>query len=303
MAKFITTKYGTKINVTGLSPEQIARVKSTAQDRGAYGTKGAALADAMRKRNQKREAAPAPGLVDRTNTTNPVTGETGETGQFVDPSLGRGGVPDPGTVGVGDTATTADNFLEGIFQNFQPLDLANAPKVLTDNDLAASRQSAYQSIYDLSTKNLQRNKERDLEAQKQELAERGIPYDPANPDSLYGKTVGSINERYDQLYSDAENQANLGADARLTAQVNANSAASNAFLQNAMAQYGAQLDAASTSGNIIQDLMTKYGIDQQTAIAKRDDATRRYIARMQSRRSGGGAATNQPVFAGDPSIV
>lgn len=58
--KTITTKYGTKINVSGLTPEQIERVRSVAEDKGAYGTKGATLADELRKRNAAKQEATQP---------------------------------------------------------------------------------------------------------------------------------------------------------------------------------------------------------------------------------------------------
>jgi len=48
MANYATTKYGTKIDVTGLTPDDIKKVMSVAQDKGAYGAKGAALANALR---------------------------------------------------------------------------------------------------------------------------------------------------------------------------------------------------------------------------------------------------------------
>lgn len=278
MGNSITTKYGTRINTTGLTPEQITRVRATAENRGAYGKKGATLADTFRKRNA---------------TKGPQTG-----GPLV-------AQPDPGELTpkgdpIGDTSTTVDNFLEGIFKGLKPVDLSGAPKILTDNDLQATRQSAYNSLYGQATKNLDRNKARELEAQKQELAERGIPYDPNDPNSLYGKTIGGVNERYDTLYSDAENQANLGADSRLQTLAGVNSAANDAFTKNAMAQFQSQLDAASTGGSILDVLMKKYGIDQATAQAKIDDATRRYIARLQNKPRGGGApdTSQDPILGG-----
>lgn len=285
MAKnYIKTKYGTRIDVTGLTPEQVARVKSVAEDRGAYGAKGAALADSLRNKNKS------------TSTTQAAT--TGATGNA---ALTENGGVDPGTEGLGETATTIDNFLNDAFKNLEPLDLSGAPKVLTDNDLAASRQGAYQSIYDTSTQNLQRNKSRDLEAQKQELADRGIPYDPANPDSLYGKTVGSVNERYDQLYKDAENAANMGADQRLSTLAGVNATASDQFLKSAMAGYQSQLDAASTGGSILNTLMSKFGIDQQTAQNALNARTQKQIAQIRARQSGGGGgggADTGPIVGG-----
>lgn len=66
----ITTKYGTKINVTGLTPEQIKKVRTMSEANGAYGAKGAALAQSFQKTNATTKPA-APG------TTAPLTGNVG----------------------------------------------------------------------------------------------------------------------------------------------------------------------------------------------------------------------------------
>ena len=52
--KSITTKYGTKIDVTGLDAKQVEQVRSMAEDKGAYGAKGAALAKQLQEQSKKK---------------------------------------------------------------------------------------------------------------------------------------------------------------------------------------------------------------------------------------------------------
>jgi hypothetical protein len=259
MPKFLTTAYGTKINTAGLTPEQIARVRATAEDNGAYGAKGAALANQLRKR----------------------TGATPGAGKQ------QPAAQDPGTKGLGDTATTIDDFLEGIFKDLKPLDLSGAPKILSADDLAASRQGVYNSIYQQNTQDLQQNRQRDLEQQKQELANRGIPLNFGGED-LYSKSIADVNKRYDTMDLNARNMANVGADQSLVAQSQVNKTAQDAFLSNATEQFNSQLNAASVGGNVLQTLMQKFGISREEAQAALDRKSREKIARIGAARSGGG---------------
>lgn len=300
----ITTKYGTKIDTTGLTPEQVARVRAVAENNGAYGAKGAALADTMRKRNSKA-----------TNPATPATPTTPTTGGG-DPNMDNtGGNTDPGTTGLGNTGTTVDNFLEGIFSNFKPLDTSGAPKILTADDLEAQRQTTQDALYRQRTQNLERNRGRDLEAQKQELAERGIPLnfanDPSNPNNLYARAIGDVNDRYNALDREAMDAAITGADQRMATQASVNKTAYDAFMSNAQANYQSQLDAAAAGSNALQVLMSKYGLTQEAAqreldrkmqekIAKLNAETTKYVANKSHSGGGGGGGGGDggPIFAG-----
>lgn len=279
MANSITTKYGTKINTAGLTPEQIARVRATAEDNGAYGAKGTALANQLRKRAGATPGA-TPGQDNRAQ--------------------------DPGTKGLGDTATTVDDFLEGLFKGMKPLDLSGAPKILGAEDLAASRQGVYNSIYQQNTQDLQQNRERDLEQQKQELANRGIPLNFGGED-LYSRSVADVNKRYDTLDLNARNAANVGADQSLVAQASVNKTAQDAFLANATEQFNSQLNAATTGGNVLQTLMQKFGISREEAQAALERKSREKIARIGAARSGGSGgapADTGPIIGGDaPGLI
>lgn len=289
----ITTKYGTKIDTTGLTPEQVARVRAVAENNGAYGAKGAALADTMRKRAAKAGNA-------ATNTgTNTTTGTTTET-----------------TSETGNLDSTIDSFLEGIFGNLKPLDTSGAPKILTADDLEAQRQTTQDALYRQRTQNLERNRGRDLEAQKQELAERGIPLnfanDPSNPNNLYARAIGDVNDRYNALDREAMDAAITGADQRMATEASVNKTAYDAFMSNAQANYQAQLDAAAAGTNALQVLTTRYGISRDEAqrildrkmqekIAKLQSETTKYVAGLS--HSGGGnngGGDNGPILAGSP---
>ncbi|CAB4151441.1 hypothetical protein UFOVP591_18 [uncultured Caudovirales phage] len=255
MAKTITTKYGTKINVDGLSPEQVKKVRSVAEDNGSYGLKGSALADTFRKK--------AGG---------------GKIG------IPRGENPKKGA---GEVDVNMETFLDQAFADLGEIDMTGAPKVLTGEDLASSRKSVYDSILGQQTKGLETSRARDLEAQKQELAERGIPInfgDPNDPKAdLYTKSIGAVNSRYDTLNQDAANAANTGADNSLAALTATNKTAYDSFLQGVTTKYGSKLDAI-TAG------LGKYGLDQQAAEAAKDRALQKHLAKLQMQGRGGGSS-------------
>ena len=191
----ITTKYGTKINVSGLSPEQIARVRSMAEDNGAYGAKGAALANSLRKRG----------------TGGANAGDM------------AGATEDNVSLGINDI-----NKGNGVFDN--PDDVwANAPKIPGADDLQGEVDKVRDANYNYITKDYATSKAREIEDKKQELAERGIPMDP-DPNSLYGRSLAEIDKHYQSLDDQARNQAIIGGDATLTTQVNAGKTANDAFM-------------------------------------------------------------------------
>ena len=297
MAKTIVTKYGTKINIEGLTPEQVTKVKNTAEANGAYGARGTALANTLRKRNNAAATT-------ATTATN-GTVQTGGSDPNMDNTQGN---TDVGTTGLGNTGTTIDNFLEGIFSDLKPLDTSGAPQILTAEDLAAQRQTTQDALYRQNTKDLERNRQRDLEAQKQELANRGIPLnfagDENNPNNLYARSIGDVNSRYDTLDNQARDAAITGADQRMSAEAGVNKTAYDAFMTNAQANFQSQLDAAAAGSNALQVLMSRYGLTQEAAqreldrkmqerIARLNASTSRYVAnRAHSGGSGGGGGDN-----------
>jgi hypothetical protein len=154
-----TSQRGTVINIPdGLSPDVIKKWKARANE--GYGTEAQKMLDKAAKKLGKN---PADGGTGGTNTsTNPT----------LDQTTGRDGNADSGTTGLGDTGVTLDNFLENAISGLGTLDLSGAPKILNADDLASSRQSVYDSQLALSTRDFETDKARELEARKQELAER-----------------------------------------------------------------------------------------------------------------------------------
>jgi hypothetical protein len=167
-----------------------------------------------------------------------------------------------------------------------------------------TRQQAQDAAYGTITKYYERDRARDLEEAKQEMANRGIPYNPAeafNPNSkdLYGRTIGSINERYQGMKDDAQRQAILaGNQGYLTDATVANNFMNSAT--SAAQAYGGNFNpyqgTSTDSSGIAQDVMTlsaqqfmqKYGIDKNAAIAREQMANNKAIAGMNSGGGGGG---------------
>lgn len=221
MGKTIVTKYGTKINVDGLSGEQIARVRSMAEDNGPYGKKGAALADSFRKgkggkSGGSRSAKPASTLTNAGDFNNP------------------------------------DNFWTKV------------PKIYGQEDLEGGIQQVQDANYNYITKDYANQETQELEAAKQELANRGIPLDP-NPNSLYGRTIAQIQNKWQGARDQARNQAIAGGDQSLQTRVGASATANQAFLQG---WFG-----------LSDQELKRYGIDKDYS-AK--------MAAIRKTRSGGG---------------
>lgn len=201
----------------------------------------------------------------RTANDQTITDQNGNTRTIhTDPTTGAVTITD----GKGGTA-----------QTFTDLATAAASTFNGTQD----RQNAYNADFTNRTQYLDRNKARDTTAAQQDLANRGIPYDPAaaqdpNTNNLYGKTLGAINENYAGQYSDAANQATLSGNAAYAT----DSAARDSFINAATTgatTFGGQFQPyQSTSGtdtqNILnmslQDIMSKYGIDQDAAIKKQE---------------------------------
>lgn len=300
MSKFLTTKYGTRINVEGLSPQQVARVRKVAEDSGAYGSRGAALAKQLQQRNSRQPAVGEPtpeadaaveialptrtpdlGVNQQTGVINPnvaapvLTGAEERDAQYnfnlnnpgqqtdifgntqsiaIDPQTGQV----TKTAQAGGLGSAAQSFLTGALGQAQQgaqldlsnelgqlqgarLDLSGAPQILQAGDVRGDAQAVADANFGFLTRNLQRDKGRELEETKQMLAERGIPIDYENPDSMWNKAVGSIEEKYQNLTDQANQQALMSRDASLQALTNVQGSARDAFLRSA----GMEFDAAT----------------------------------------------------------
>lgn len=231
-----------------------------------------------------------------------------------------------GTVSVNESrgagGAAFDAFMRTALGGVSAPNFDGAPGILTDNDLMATRQGAFDTLYSQGTKNLDRNKAREREDLQQELANRGIPYEPgADPEkSAYARAMRDLDERYDARYDDAELAANAGADARLSTLSGINATARDAFMNSALAKSNWGLDAAgkaagtmstayssslpgyaggsqNTTDNLLALInsasdaeLARYGISSDMKVKLRQLA-------MQG-RGGGSSSNNDPIIGG-----
>jgi hypothetical protein len=209
-----------------------------------------------------------------------------------------GGASIPGGEGKPAFDEAAVNqFLENALNGLGSLDLSGAPKLLSDGDTAAQRQATQDALYAEDTKFLDRNRARSLEEAKQEMANRGIPYDPAaaqdpNTQNLYGRTIGAIEEGYKGDQASALNRARTGADQRMATEVGSNIAARNSFADHAAQAWHSKVDALNTGNSLLQTMMQKYGIDQATAQSILDRKSNERLVKMGIRAKGSGGGGN-----------
>lgn len=186
-------------------------------------------------------------------------------------------------------------FLDAALDGLGALDLSGAPKLLSDGDLERLRTENRDALYAEETKYLDRNRARSLEETKQEMAMRGIAYNPAeafdpNSKDLYGRSIGAIEESYKADQQSALNRATTQADARMGVQVAANKAQRDSFADNAVKGYYSKLDTLNAGGSLLNTIMQKYGIDQATAQQILDRKSNERIAKAGLRARGGGGS-------------
>lgn len=127
------------------------------------------------------------------------------------------------------------------------LNLSGAPQI---DASGAGRDKAQDAVYNYITKTYQRDKSRDLETAKQELAQRGIPID-ADPNSLWGKTVASIDEKYQGMDDQAKNQAVTQGNQYFATNVGAQSTAHDAFVGDTGAMHQSGINDVATLGGVV----------------------------------------------------
>lgn len=164
--------------------------------------------------------------------------------------------------------------------------------------------NAQNANYNFLTRNLATDKARDLEAAKQELANRGIPLD-ASKESLWGKTVESIDRKYQDLTNQANNQAIMAGNETLGAQVGAQNSilgsltnTAQAFKQNATPYQGGNIDL---SGTFADSTKVASGADLAKYQTDKDYAAK--MAQINAQKAaagggGGGAPKSNVVFNG-----
>lgn len=316
-----TSKLGTVINIPdGLDPAVVKKWKDRAN--AGYGTEAQKMLNAAAKKTTANAADPAAAnqtklseAVNPDGTVNPdaageVVGgaeksdilanfklnnpdQTDEFGNTITYDLD----PATGKVTVKTTGGKADEFAK------KAIDAAAGGANFEEN-----RKKAQQATYDTLTRYYDRDQAREMTDAKQELAERGIPYDPAaaqdaNTNNLYGKTVGGIGQKYQGLKDNAAQQAVISGNQTFATDSNAqtgfiNTAANAAtqFAPKFQPYVGQNTDTSAQA----QDLLTlssaaylqKYGIDK-------DEATKRAaIAKSGAGGSGGGGSSSGGGAAG-----
>lgn len=302
MAKSITTKYGTKIDVTGLNAKQIEKVRAMSEDKGAYGSKGAALAKTLQKQSAKKKpeankvkgnkpAAKNLGINKNTGAIDPniavpeirdqIEDDVNKTFNLQNPGSQtdaygnkRNITKDPETGEViiedafGDVGGKAKDSFMGALGGFKPFDLTGAPKILQTGDVRDEATKAADANYAYMTKNYAKAKTDEMEAKKQELAERGIPLD-ADPNSLYGKTMKAIDDKYRDMDDQAKNMAISKANETLQAQMSGQSMAYDSFLKGAGMQHQSGIQDITTFGGLMGQFAPNFtpyqgGVSQQT---------------------------------------
>lgn len=192
--------------------------------------------------------------------------------------------------------------LSGV-QGYQPVNLSGAP--IVSGGTPQDRQRAEEAAYNVLTRFTDRDRSRELEEAKQELANRGIPYNPneaynPNTKNLFGKTIGAINQKYDLDKEQAALRAAGAGNEFMLANTQASNTANQAFVNSALGQNTANLQGINTLGQMgqsfaganntgvqgvqsnnaanllgiaqmtVQQIMDKYQVDQATAIAMKN---------------------------------
>lgn len=166
----------------------------------------------------------------------------------------------------GAAAAAAKGKFEGALSGMSTtLDLNGQPKILQSGDYKANWDQNQKALYDLNTQHLDRNQGRDLEAQKQELANRGIVYNPGDSTSGYGKAIGSINEDYAGQRQTALNNSIAGADSRMATEAGVQSAAGREFLNSAQAKFDSGIRGVASVGAGVSALQGNFQPYQATS--------------------------------------
>jgi hypothetical protein len=217
-------------------------------------------------------------------------------------------VPSTTTTTTG-TATTppqfnrqaVDDFIANSLNGLGELDLSGAPQIMTAADLEKFRQENQDALYNEETKYLDRNRQRNLEEVKQEMANRGIPYNPAaaqdaNTQDLYGRTVGAVDESYRTQQQSALDRARTGADARMTTQAGVNKAAYDQFVNSAVSGYESKVKNIGVGNDLLNSLITESGMSKEEILAKLKMKSDERIANAQiaasNRNKGGGGGSS-----------
>lgn len=197
-----------------------------------------------------------------------------------------------GTISAGTTAgeklSAAQKKYEEDKAGYKGIDLSGAPKVLTEGDLTDTYQKDYDARFANATQFNDRNQARDLEDTRQELAHRGIPFDPAQNDpnnpSGYAKAISGVKEHYDALNRTAMNDATAYAHGDVAQQVDSSVKGYNAWLAGQTAGDSSKQFILNADHTALSD----YGANSFTPFQGGGDfSTAPYIAQIDALQSSG----------------
>lgn len=211
------------------------------------------------------------------------------------------GVKDVGTQIMNQTSAYVAPVAEA---SMKPLDFSQLPDAPSTQDLAAERARIEQSLYDNYTRNFDQQKQQEMDALSQQLAERGIS--PGSGD-LYNNEMNRFSQQWDDRYDQAKRSAvsdsgqewerafgigRLGRSDALGEQVLGTT--------HPLSQLGGLLDLGIGAGG----LGFSYAqLNQQKQQAEKDRQAQIEAARIAASRGGGGggaAAPQAPVIIPAP---
>lgn len=160
-------------------------------------------------------------------------------------------------------------------------------------------QNAFNSTYNYITQNYAAQRDKEIEDTAQRLRNQGIPENP-DPNSLWGRTMKQIGDKWQSNFDQASNQAigmanqTLSTRAGVLGQV-------GSTLQGQSPQFAAFQGGASNIAANLQNILStisdselaKYGIDKDFA------AKIRAIAAQKNGGGGGGSADTGPIIGGN----
>lgn len=171
------------------------------------------------------------------------------------------------------------------------------------NDFNANGQSAAMAAqnanYNYITRNYAKQKADEIQAAKTELTNRGIPINP-DPNSLYGRTLAQIDQKYQDLTDQANNQAIVTGNQTLATRAGVLGTLGQT-VQGQSPTFSAYQGGTSNQGGALSELlktisgadMAKYGIDQDTMAKLKSLASQKEIANAQiaaSKSKGSGSS-------------
>lgn len=312
-----TNKYGTIVNISdGLTSAQINKIKTLSNNR--YSTKAQSLANSYAKTAGTTKAK-AP-TTTTAQATGPDLGITQKTGA-VDPNIATKTVTDAAA------ADTAANFNMNN-PGTQTDTRGNTQQVVRNPDgtisivqsggaaataanqafvnaaagygSTAPQEQAFNANYDYLTRHYAVQKQQETEAMKQELANRGIVYDPGNPNSAYGQAMKSIDDKYQDAYDQASNQAIQAVNQTVSTNVGALGTLSGILAQQTP-QFTPYQGGQSTQGSTLQQLLSTLS-SADLAKYQTDKDFQVKIQALAKSGGGGGAKSSGGGGTGAPTV-